>query len=250
MPDLTTRHSACRSLGIIAAASSISARTGVTPGVPMISTLEISAPSQWERSMTSGPATPGKKYLLPPEKPTTSCGKTGPTTITTSCSTTWRLMRTSTGSASRPSDSSFTRPAEMVPSETKVSGSHHSWLHHGEVRGTPRRRCASSCSSVIAAWVPSATSAVIEPTRPARAAWICAHQLRERAAAGRVGDDQADAPAVEVETVERRAGRTRRPARRRARVRPADQGHALTLFRWSSSERQRDGCCATSSTNG
>ena len=55
--------------GTSAAASSISARTGVMPRVPMISALVISAPSQCERSMISWPATPGKKYLLPPEKP-------------------------------------------------------------------------------------------------------------------------------------------------------------------------------------
>ena len=114
--------------GISAAASSMSARTGVMPRVPMMSALVISAPSQCERSMISWPATPGKKYLLPPEKPTTSCGKTGPTTSATSCSTTARLSRTSTLSTSRPSDSSATRSAGMTPSDTKVSGSAHSWL--------------------------------------------------------------------------------------------------------------------------
>ena len=35
----------------------------------------MTAPSQWEKLMTSVPPMPGKKYLLPPEKPTTSCGK-------------------------------------------------------------------------------------------------------------------------------------------------------------------------------
>ena len=89
-------------LGISDAASLISARTGVMPRVPMMSALVISAPSQCEKSMTSGPATPGKKYLLPPEKPTTSCGNTGPTTSDTSCSTTARLSTTSTGWSSRP----------------------------------------------------------------------------------------------------------------------------------------------------
>ncbi len=47
--------------------------------------------------MSSCPDTPGKKYLLPPEKPTTSWGNTGPTTIATSASATCRLIRTSTG---------------------------------------------------------------------------------------------------------------------------------------------------------
>ena len=69
VPDWTTRHSASRWLGISDAASLISARTGVMPRVPMISALEMSAPSQCEKSMTCWPATPGKKYLLPPEKP-------------------------------------------------------------------------------------------------------------------------------------------------------------------------------------
>ena len=47
------------------------------PRVPMISALVISAPSQCDRSMSSRPETPGKRYLLPPENPTTSCGNTG-----------------------------------------------------------------------------------------------------------------------------------------------------------------------------
>ena len=69
LPDCATTQSASVSAGISAAASSISARTGVMPRVPMMSALVISAPSQCERSMISWPATPGKKYLLPPEKP-------------------------------------------------------------------------------------------------------------------------------------------------------------------------------------
>ena len=59
------------------AARSITRRTGVS-AVPMISYDVISAPSQCVKSMMSAPAMPGKKYLLPPLKPTTSCGKTGP----------------------------------------------------------------------------------------------------------------------------------------------------------------------------
>ena len=47
----------------------MSARTGVIPRVPMIFALVISAPSQCDRSMSSRPETPGKRYLLPPEKP-------------------------------------------------------------------------------------------------------------------------------------------------------------------------------------
>ena len=128
MPDCATRHSARRRLGISDAASLISARTGVIPRVPMMSALVIRAPSQCEKSITSWPATPGKKYLLPPENPTTSCGNTGPTTSDTSCSTTARFSTTSTGWCSRPSDSSATRSASIGPSEMKVSGFHHSWL--------------------------------------------------------------------------------------------------------------------------
>ena len=75
--DLVTMHSASRCPGTIDAASLMSARTGVIPRVPMISALVISAPSQCDRSMSSRPETPGKRYLLPPEKPTTSCGNTG-----------------------------------------------------------------------------------------------------------------------------------------------------------------------------
>jgi hypothetical protein len=73
-----------------------SARTGVTPRVPIISALVINAPTQCDKSISSRPETPGKKYLFPPENPTTSCGNTGPITIATSASATWRLIRTST----------------------------------------------------------------------------------------------------------------------------------------------------------
>ena len=62
---------------IIPAARSITARTGVYPE-PMIRLLVIKAPDQWVKLIISAPAMPGKKYLFPPEKPTTSWGKTGP----------------------------------------------------------------------------------------------------------------------------------------------------------------------------
>ena len=128
-PDATTRQSARRSAGIIEAASLIIARTGVTPRVPIISALVINAPTQWDRSISSGPETPGKKYLLPPENPTTSCGNTGPMTMATSASATSRLIRTSTVvSVSRPPVSTASRSAPMVPRWMKVSGSHDSWL--------------------------------------------------------------------------------------------------------------------------
>jgi hypothetical protein len=128
-PDFTTTQNASLSPGTSETASSISARTGVVPRVPMISALVISAPSQCDRLMTSWLETPGKKYLLPPENPTTSWGNTGPTTRVTSCSTTARFSRTLTDWWwKRPSDSSAIRSAPMVPTEAKVSGSHHSWL--------------------------------------------------------------------------------------------------------------------------
>ena len=129
VPDSTTRQSASRSAGISEAASLTRARTGVTPRVPIISALVIRAPTQWDTSISSGPETPGKKYLLPPEKPTTSCGNTGPITIATSASATRRLIRTSTsGSVISPPVSSLIRARAMVPSEVKVSGSQDSWL--------------------------------------------------------------------------------------------------------------------------
>ena len=38
----------------------------------------MSAPSQCVKWMISGAAMPGNRYLVPPEKPATSCGNTGP----------------------------------------------------------------------------------------------------------------------------------------------------------------------------
>lgn len=95
--DRTTTQKASFSAGINAAASSISARTGVVPRVPMVRALVINAPSQCDTLITSWLEMPGTKYLLPPEKPTTSCGNTGPTISVTSCSTTARFTRPTTG---------------------------------------------------------------------------------------------------------------------------------------------------------
>ena len=78
VPDCTTRHSASFSPGIIADPASTMARTGVIPGVPIMVSMPMRAPTQCDRSMASWVLQPGMKYLLPPEKPTTSCGKTGP----------------------------------------------------------------------------------------------------------------------------------------------------------------------------
>ncbi len=124
---MTTQNAYVRA-GISAAPSLISARTGVRPVVPMISAEVISAPSQCETSMIFCPATPGKKYLLPPDMPTTSCGSTGPTTSAMSWSTTARLSSTSTSPLIRPSDSSSIRADAMVPRWANVSARHHSWL--------------------------------------------------------------------------------------------------------------------------
>src|SRR5690625_5406677 len=78
-PETTSMVKAYLSVSTSALAASISWRTGVMPRVPMMRLAVISAPTQWEMSMTSCTEQPGKKYLLPPEKPTTSWGKTGPT---------------------------------------------------------------------------------------------------------------------------------------------------------------------------
>ena len=75
---------------IMAAAVSIIRRMGVS-AVPMVATLVNIAPIQWVTLIISAPEMPGKKYLLPPEKPTTSCGKTGPQTIKRSYSSARRL---------------------------------------------------------------------------------------------------------------------------------------------------------------
>ena len=60
-----------------AAVSTIS-RTGVFFR-PTMTGFVMSAPSQWNMLMISAPEMPGKRYLFPPENPTTSCGKVGPT---------------------------------------------------------------------------------------------------------------------------------------------------------------------------
>ncbi len=87
--------------GMRSVAALMSSRTGVTPSVPMISKEEMRAPTQWEISMTSWPERPGKKYLLPPDMPTTSWGSTGPTTRFTSASTAILLTITCMGTSSR-----------------------------------------------------------------------------------------------------------------------------------------------------
>src|SRR6185312_7188971 len=65
----------------MAPAQSTTLRTGVHL-LPMIIGLVQTAPSQWKKFKIFGPPTPGNRYLLPPEKPTTSCGNTGPQMMT------------------------------------------------------------------------------------------------------------------------------------------------------------------------
>ena len=75
---VTTMQRACLGMVTAAPARSMTFLTAVHL-CPMIFGLVMMAASQWKKLRTSGPLTPGKRYLLPPEKPTTSWGKTGPT---------------------------------------------------------------------------------------------------------------------------------------------------------------------------
>ena len=61
------------------AAASITRRVGVSTR-PITCSIVASAPSQCVRCVSSGPATPGKKYFEPPANPATSCGTMAPTT--------------------------------------------------------------------------------------------------------------------------------------------------------------------------
>ena len=76
-PSPTTRQKQSFGSVTMEPARSTTLRTGVHL-LPMIIGFVTTAPSQWKKFRMSGPATPGNRYLLPPEKPTTSCGKTGP----------------------------------------------------------------------------------------------------------------------------------------------------------------------------
>ncbi len=144
------------------------ARTGVSI-VPITTELVISAPSQCVKWMISGAAMPGNRYFVPPEKPATSCGKTGPQMRTWSCSTASRLRATGTDRLRRPQVASSTACAGSVPSSTNVAGSSHRWLKIRRLparplttgRPTSRLRCASS----IGECVPSATRKSSETTR-------------------------------------------------------------------------------------
>ncbi len=128
-PSATSMVKASFSVGMSSLAASMSWRTGVMPRVPMIRLAVISAPTQWEMSMTSCTEQPGKKYLLPPEKPTTSWGKTGPTIRFTSDSTQSLLICTFMGmSVSSPPVSSAIRSAGMTPRSAIWEGSSQAWF--------------------------------------------------------------------------------------------------------------------------
>ena len=159
-----------RSTGTSAAARSTTARTGVYL-VPMIDGLVMSAPSQWNMSMISCPPIPGNRYLLPPEKPTTSCGKVGPTISRRSYSSASLLMVTSTRSRMRPPEISATSSSLIVPIEASAFGSFQAWLKILVPAYLPARSAGVRprrwliASSLIGGCVPSAikTSNAVAP---------------------------------------------------------------------------------------
>gem|GEM_PF-6160531 len=81
----------------------------------MMQGFVMSAPSQWKKSRISCPASPGKRYLLPPEKPTTSCGNTGPMMIRWSYSSAIRLTGTFTRIRSIPAERRPVSSSESSP---------------------------------------------------------------------------------------------------------------------------------------
>ena len=201
-------HSASRSPGTSDAASLMSARTGVIPRVPMISALVISAPSQCERSISSGPETPGNRYLLPPEKPTTSCGKTGPTMIVRSCSTSARLIRTSTVSRSIPLGE-LGDPLGVDPADVGERGRVPPLVIEDGCRGIGRFEGAGRVAEMLrerGVAHPRVRSERDEHREPADAAVQGAvdgrQQERQRTAARPVRDEQAHARPVDVEALE------------------------------------------------
>ena len=115
-----------------ARAAWITRRTGVSFR-PMMRAQVMTAPSQWKKWSSSPPETPGKRYLAPPENPTTSWGKTGPSTSTRSWSSTARLTSTGTRSRSRPSESAATSSSSSQPTRTRVSGRSQRWQRKREL---------------------------------------------------------------------------------------------------------------------
>ena len=78
--------------------------------------------------MTSWPETPGKRYLLPPEKPDDLVREHRADDQRDVVLDDGPVDPHVDGLRSRPSDSSAIRSPPIVPTWTKVSGSHHSWL--------------------------------------------------------------------------------------------------------------------------
>jgi hypothetical protein len=144
-------------VGTMFAARSTTRRTGVC-ALPMMATLVISAPSQWNMSMIRCPAIPGNRYLSPPEKPTTSWGKTGPISANWSYSRTRRLTVTGTSSAMSPPEISSTSAAGMTPRSVSSSGSFQRWLNTGNFArcSGPAPTSLVMASSLIGGWVPRA----------------------------------------------------------------------------------------------
>ena len=189
--------------------------------------------------MISWPATPGKKYLLPPEKPTTSCGNTGPTTSATSCSTTARLSaHRRRRRSSRPSGQ-LGDPvgADRARGRRRSPGSHHSWLTHGHPgigrrqparrrsrggRPAPRRSSRRGCRARPArsAGVTRPCSAPWTAPTAAAAAGSCGcRRARARRRCARRAASAASCSCDERATPRRRTGsrRRRRPSWRRGR---------------------------------
>ena len=121
--------------------------------------------------------------------------------------------------------------AGMTPTTTNVAGSHHSWLStvmpgiaRGQVARPGSRGAGRAAASVIAAWVPSATSAVSRVTRPCRAPCTAEQQQRQRAAAGRVRDDAGTRCARRVRAGQLLGTKARTSSSLEDPVRAADRG--------------------------
>ena len=87
---------------------------------PMIRLLVIKAPNQWVKLIISVPAMPGKKYLFPPEKPTTSWEEAGPQMMRRSYSKMILFKATGTSFESNPSERTWISSAGIVPMVAKT----------------------------------------------------------------------------------------------------------------------------------
>ena len=131
----TTRHRAWRSPGTSAAASSISARTGVMPRVPMISALVISAPSQWETSISSWPGHAREQVLVAAGEPDDLVREHRADDQRHVVLDDRAVDPDLDAVLEHAADSSAIRSAPMCPTLTNVSGSHHSWLRASDRLG-------------------------------------------------------------------------------------------------------------------